>query len=467
MFGYLGPILLLSWHYSLWFVPEVFPHTPLLDDAVTLSWIISLGSSALALLLIPLAMRRKRHLTSYPALGILLPLLLTAGTLYLTQNPYAFDNLIPLSLVSGVLGVGCGALWIYVGEYCVKHRNQLKVVRIAALYGATLLFCLAATTLLPAPLGPGFVACLPLAAGAALIVPHKDNCDSQFPLPLPTAAGHAALRPVLKVCLIALVTGFSCYFLLAIIPWESLPLTDKSFTLGVGVGALVMLLLAGLARVAPRRSTIFRLVPWLLVLVILAFALFLADKRLDLPAFLITVAVTSVLELLLIIYFGHLTLRGYVAAALAFGLCAGCARLGFTLGNLLAVAYEHATPLAQSLIVPTSLACVALLLVLLITLIRQEYHITALFSTPLATSDISCVCTEVAREFSLSAREAEILGLMSCGYTSNTIADKLFISPFTVNTHIQHIYEKIGIHKKSELLNYLNTLRGDLQPTPN
>ena len=40
-------------------------------------------------------------------------------------------------------------------------------------------------------------------------------------------------------------------------------------------------------------------------------------------------------------------------------------------------------------------------------------------------------------------------------------AEKLVISPYTVNTHVRHIYEKMQIHKRSELLNYLNMQRSD------
>lgn len=41
------------------------------------------------------------------------------------------------------------------------------------------------------------------------------------------------------------------------------------------------------------------------------------------------------------------------------------------------------------------------------------------------------------------------------------MAEKLVISPYTVNTHIRHIYDKTQIHKRSELLNYLNMQRSD------
>ena len=42
----------------------------------------------------------------------------------------------------------------------------------------------------------------------------------------------------------------------------------------------------------------------------------------------------------------------------------------------------------------------------------------------------------------LSKRELEIVKLMAEGYSSKLIADKLFISFHTVNTHRQRIIEK-------------------------
>ena len=98
------------------------------------------------------------------------------------------------------------------------------------------------------------------------------------------------------------------------------------------------------------------------------------------------------------------------------------------------------------------------LAVLLVPLVRQEFNIVALTAAPPTKAEIG---SEVAKEFSLSGREAEILVLIARGYTTNNMAEKLVISPYTVNTHVRHIYEKMQIHKRSELLNYLNMQRSD------
>ena len=123
------------------------------------------------------------------------------------------------------------------------------------------------------------------------------------------------------------------------------------------------------------------------------------------------------------------------------------------------MAYEHAPAVAQAVTPETCLALICVLAALLIPLVRQEFSIVALTAAPPSKAEVDEICAEVAEKFSLSAREREILGLIARG--SSTISTKLVISPYTVNTHIRHIYEKMQIHKRSELLNYINLQRSD------
>lgn len=48
------------------------------------------------------------------------------------------------------------------------------------------------------------------------------------------------------------------------------------------------------------------------------------------------------------------------------------------------------------------------------------------------------------RTETLTGREIEILQLLALGHTNRDIATQLFISPDTVKTHLEHIYQKLG-----------------------
>lgn len=50
----------------------------------------------------------------------------------------------------------------------------------------------------------------------------------------------------------------------------------------------------------------------------------------------------------------------------------------------------------------------------------------------------------------LTRREVEILGILTLGASNGVIADKLFISPHTVRTHLNHIFRKLGVASRLE-----------------
>lgn len=61
-------------------------------------------------------------------------------------------------------------------------------------------------------------------------------------------------------------------------------------------------------------------------------------------------------------------------------------------------------------------------------------------------------CREISARFGLSAREEEVLFLLAKGRTIGFIADELGVSFNTAKSHIRHVYVKIGVHSRSELL---------------
>jgi two-component system response regulator NreC len=60
----------------------------------------------------------------------------------------------------------------------------------------------------------------------------------------------------------------------------------------------------------------------------------------------------------------------------------------------------------------------------------------------------------VDRFDSLSEREREVFQLVAEGHTNKEIADLLYVSPVTVETHRAHILQKLDVHNMAELVLY-------------
>lgn len=54
----------------------------------------------------------------------------------------------------------------------------------------------------------------------------------------------------------------------------------------------------------------------------------------------------------------------------------------------------------------------------------------------------------------LTAREAEVLGLIGAGFTNREIAERLVVSEATVKTHINHLFSKIDARDRAAAINY-------------
>ena len=67
-------------------------------------------------------------------------------------------------------------------------------------------------------------------------------------------------------------------------------------------------------------------------------------------------------------------------------------------------------------------------------------------------------CDAVAKTFLLSARETEVLYLLAKGRSMNHIMEELVISEGTTKTHINHVYKKLNVHSRHELLDLIESI---------
>ncbi|ANE23256.1 hypothetical protein AAY81_09270 [Denitrobacterium detoxificans] len=62
-----------------------------------------------------------------------------------------------------------------------------------------------------------------------------------------------------------------------------------------------------------------------------------------------------------------------------------------------------------------------------------------------------------AEHYELSKREAEILNMFVHGHSAKRVAEELLVSENTVNTHVKRMYRKLGVHKKQQLVDLVET----------
>ena len=342
------------------------------------------------------------------------------------------------------------------GELYSRTKTSFSVARIGTTIGLVMLACSLVALVLPTGVSSVFISLLPVAACVLFRRGRRIAESMPYPTLLPESTAKRAIRPMIVVSVTAFVAALACYFLVAIIPLESLPDGDLTFTFGSIGGAVLLCIIGAVSASSKQRLNIYRIFPWLIVLAIISFALFITGEQFYIPSFFLVLAVVAIFEVLLIMYFGVLGMKGYVPIGIAFGFSGAFIRLGIATGNTLALIYEANPSFALVATTPTAIIFVCILSAIIIPLVRQEYNITKLMAPPATESLQEQRIKELAKEFSLSARETEIVMLIARGFTTDNVAKKLVISPYTVNTHIRHVYEKIGIHKRSELIDYIN-----------
>lgn len=126
------------------------------------------------------------------------------------------------------------------------------------------------------------------------------------------------------------------------------------------------------------------------------------------------------------------------------------------LGTRRVIALTGWEPSGQSVLF--AMLAVGVLLLLGLAVWRETDLLSQWKDACLADADDRFVarCQEIARQGGLGERETGVLVLLAQGETYAEISEHLFIALGTVRAHTSHIYEKLGIHSRQELVGLID-----------
>lgn len=133
------------------------------------------------------------------------------------------------------------------------------------------------------------------------------------------------------------------------------------------------------------------------------------------------------------------------------GLCAN--QMGQALGSLGYLGLVAAVGSSASALVPASLVTVYALLLAALTFFANAGRTRR--AVPEVVPQAALQLPLLAEAYHLTAREVEIGVLVAEGKSRAAIAETLMVSQETVKSHTKHLYQKLSIHSRDELLRLL------------
>lgn len=395
------------------------------------------------------------------------PALMVVGTLATAMGAGSSVQ-IPFALCAAVF-IGLGFAWMCIlwGEALVRlGEDQVDFSVLGS--SAVMMLCAFIVPSLAGVVAGAVVVLLPVASAAMLAATWREGMarssddagraqdvadPSMGELREQSKAKAGMVARVLLVLTVAYgVLGFldatSAFF--SLIPEPRVAEFDVATFVGSSAG-IVLALCAIRFAVRIDFTSLFR---WMIPLVMLAVYLQTqwgsAGSQI---AIALTAAADTCIQAITYRYFVDLARRGELGIAMGIGVGQGSIQLGVLAGNVAANGLLGS--LASGMV---SSSTVGFLLILLLafasialppTIVRQPASDDANSGT--AASEESAV-TRMAREYHLSERETEILGYLVRGRSQPFIQETLYLSKSTVSTHVKHIYKKLDVHSKQELI---------------
>lgn len=466
---YMGIGFVWAWLYCTYATSAVFPHRQGQSINADESWLLSAIAVVLTFFIAGAILGRRDSKRVPWRAPIIAALLLAAGTAVSALG----DVREALAWVGGAMtGVGYALLSVLWAQALMAL--DVEELEVAVPVSATVTIpCVVVFPLLEGAAGIAATALLPLISGMLLLLCLRDgrtrqvsgSCLSEeedadpavFQSPASPKGGLGVEGKwggyLMRVAIVLVA-------LYVAVGWQA-ALADVQDGLHALIGLDVAMLLSSLASVAlgiaivffSRRVSFSMLFRWAIPCVIMTLAL----KEVPVPwmefaSNAIGDTLDSLIQVLVYLFAITLAKQGKAPVALCVGILEGAVQLGVLMGNLLGSASAATgAPWAAST-TGSLLICLVALAGILAPLREPAEENSDLVGPDAIEGPLLRGCQCLQERFGLTDRETEIAFLLARGRSRPYIREKLFISKNTVATHIRHIYGKLGIHSKEELI---------------
>lgn len=455
---FLGIGFVWAWIYCSFETSALYPERQGIRINADPSWLASATAVVVTFIVTGIAWRT-RELERMRWAQFAAPALIATGTALSAVASFAEPPLVFLQYASGIMsGIGSGWLCILWAD----ALSRLEIEQIEVVVPAASLVTLLCTLVFPYIEGiPGVitVASLPLVSGVLLSMSYKKTASEKR-----ASCREDRKAPLDRTCLIAIVRASAmigvAYFAIgcmsAMSASEDLLQAWWGFDVPTFIGSASGIAMALCFILFSMRIDFASLFRWLTPLLVLALALFPWQEVA--PNFIsttITAIADTSMQVIAYLYVISLAKRRLMPIALGLGITQGSVQLGVLTGNLAGSrASELVTGGTLSVFVMVlGLVCLLSFAALLVPQQRTKPPalVQASENRP-ETSRVEQRCRQLARECCLSAREAEILGYLAKGRSQPYIREELLLSKNTVATHVKHLYQKLDVHSRQEIL---------------
>ncbi len=448
----LGIALCQCWLTLCFFAPQLFP-----DNQATSVYEISLIVTAVNLLPGVMIARKMDALLDEKRLLYGFALCASLGTLIIPfsglEGPAA-----ALMIVAAIL-TGCGGGWLFIAWYRAFCRvDDLAGFVLSVTVQAIILYILT-NLLLPPAFSPWLmmaVACLlPIVSTFLLTSCPKPTSESTlFDYDLPHVQP-IQRRAIAQLCIAMFVISFVDEFMRN----QYLESTDLLYYSGtVNLIVLVLKIICSvliLAAISERRQNVQLMYKASFLLTMIAI-LFMPYMNSDLGYGITNLGAFFFKIIVMLVTFNYCQ-RYLIAPVLLFALTRIVWSLDLFVGFFFS---EWANNLAAT--VPSASGILSV--VMGVTIVATYLFVftssegdTALLKEDKQDEAVNAAeyeskCSRLKRVGKLSGREVDVLMLVARGRSTPRIQEELGLSSNTVNTHIRHIYQKLDVHSRQELL---------------